>query len=240
MEEKDTKSDQKRRYSKRKSQDLSKKPVKKDDRKESERILARMEEIDDIEDDDSDISFSDEDVVEEKHRKKSWSARTKTGLGNSAVGKALFNKFVDKETKKLINTLMVLVEKDQSKKIAKKVKAEIFRIAVKIIVLHEEKYVTPEDFGRLRNNFRRICSATRNGYRTGQIESETANRISELISSFANGIKEIVGKLVSPSTIERIESLVTNLGNAEFIVRVSKLKEFDTVAYVLAYYLQET
>jgi len=192
-------------------------------------------------DDDSDVSFSDdEDDVEQRLRKKSWSARTKQGIGNSAVGKALFNKFVDKETKKLINVIMVLVEKDKDKKTAKKIKSDIFRIAVKVIVLHEEKYVSADDFIKLRGNFRRICSATRNGYRTGVIEGDTALRISELIENFALGIKEIISKLVSPATIDRIDSLVNYLGKPDFLVRVSKLKEFDTVAYVLAYYLQET
>jgi len=147
---------------------------------------------------------------------------------------------VDKETKKLINVIMVLVEKDKDKKTAKKIKSDIFRIAVKVIVLHEEKYVSADDFIKLRGNFRRICSATRNGYRTGVIEGDTALRISELIENFALGIKEIISKLVSPATIDRIDSLVNYLGKPDFLVRVSKLKEFDTVAYVLAYYLQET
>jgi len=191
-------------------------------------------------DDDSDVSFSDDDDDEQRLRKKSWSARTKQGIGNSAVGKALFNKFVDKETKKLINVIMVLVEKDKDKKTAKKIKSDIFRIAVKVIVLHEEKYVSADDFIKLRGNFRRICSATRNGYRTGIIEEDTALRISELIENFALGIKEIITKLVSPATIDRIDTLVNYLGKPDFLVRVSKLKEFDTVAYVLAYYLQET
>jgi len=140
----------------------------------------------------------------------------------------------------LINAIMVLVEKDRDKKTAKRVKADIFRIAVKVIVLHEEKFVSPEDFLKLRGNFRRICSATRNGYRTGIIEDETAVRISELIQLFAVGIKEIIGKFISASTTARIDSLVQYLGASDFLVRTSKLKEFDTVAYVLAYYLQET
>jgi len=161
-------------------------------------------------------------------------------LGSSAVGKALVNKFVDKETKKLINAIMVLVEKDKDKKAAKKVKSDIFRIAVKVIILHEEKYVTPEDFLKLRGNFRRICSATRNGYRTGRIEDDTANRIAELIQNFAAGIKEIIGKLVSNTTINRLDGLSNYLGAPDFLVRTSQFKEFDTVAYVLAYYLQET
>jgi len=178
--------------------------------------------------------------LKEDIEKKSWSARTKQGIGNSAVGKALFNKFVDKETKKLINAIMVLVEKDKDKKTAKKIKSDIFRIAVKVIVLHEEKYVSADDFLKLRGNFRRICSATRNGYRTGVIEEDTAMRISELIDNFAVGIKEIIIKFVSNATIDRIDALVNYLGKPDFLVRTSKLKEFDTVAYVLAYYLQET
>jgi len=122
-------------------------------------------EEEDVDEGSDEISFSDDDDEDEKQKKKSWSTRTKQGLGSSAVGKALINKFVDKETKKLINAIMVLVEKDKDKKAAKKVKSDIFRIAVKVIILHEEKYVTAEDFLKLRGNFRRICSATRNGRR---------------------------------------------------------------------------
>jgi len=120
------------------------------------------------------------------------------------------------------------------------VRGDILRIAVKVIVLYEEKYVTNDDFVKLRGNFRRICSATKNGYRTGSIDDETAARISELIICFAAGIKEIIGKLVSPSSIDRLDNLVAYLGAPDFLVRTSKLKEFDTVAYVLAFYLQES
>eukprot|EP01124_Arcella_intermedia_P028275 TRINITY_DN5712_c0_g1_i2.p1 TRINITY_DN5712_c0_g1~~TRINITY_DN5712_c0_g1_i2.p1 ORF type:complete len:274 (+),score=43.67 TRINITY_DN5712_c0_g1_i2:280-1101(+) len=189
----------------------------------------------------SDLESSEEEgESDEKHKKKGWTARTKENIGQSAVGKALFNKFVDKETKKLIAALTLLVEKDTDKKNAKKVKSDIFRIAVKVIVLYEEKYVSQEDFGRLRGNFRRICSATRNGYRTGIIEAETAQRISEVIHHFANGIKEIIVKYVSASTMERIDRLVLYLGSSDFITRTSKFNEFDTIVYVLALYLQET
>jgi len=136
--------------------------------------------------------------------------------------------------------MKVIVEKDQGKKQAKKVKSDIFSIAVKTILLYQDKKVTDNDFLHLKNTFRRICSATRNGYRTGEIETDTGKRISDLIHNFGTGVRDILQSHVSSGTLQKLTDLLTYIGSPDFLVRVSKFDEFDNIAYVLAFYLQET
>jgi len=136
--------------------------------------------------------------------------------------------------------LKLLWKKMKEKKKAKKVKNDIFSIAVKTIVLYQEKKVTDNDFLHLKNTFRRICSAIRNGYRTGEIEPETAKRISDLMQTFGVAVKEIIQPHVSDATIQKFNALLGYIGSSEFLIRVSKYEEFGSIAYVLAFYLQET
>eukprot|EP01124_Arcella_intermedia_P025348 TRINITY_DN4514_c0_g2_i1.p1 TRINITY_DN4514_c0_g2~~TRINITY_DN4514_c0_g2_i1.p1 ORF type:complete len:207 (+),score=52.06 TRINITY_DN4514_c0_g2_i1:64-684(+) len=200
----------------------------------------KIEDEDDLSDieDDSDEEPQGEDQTPAKKTK--WTTRTKQNLGSTAVGKALFNKFVGKETKQLIRAILAVVEKDKDKKVAKRLKSDIFKIAVKLIVLYEDKELTAVDFGKARGNFRRVCSAIRNGYRNGPLDEETATRISEHLRTFAAGIKDLISKLASPSLLARFDETTELLATTEFLLRTSKLKEYETVVYVLAYYLQET
>ena len=48
----------------------------------------------------------------------------------------------------------------------------------------------------------------------------------------------ILEKQVQKKTIDMIESVIGYLGDPNFLVKVSKHKEFEQIAYVLASYLQ--
>eukprot|EP01125_Pyxidicula_operculata_P009910 TRINITY_DN3260_c0_g1_i1.p2 TRINITY_DN3260_c0_g1~~TRINITY_DN3260_c0_g1_i1.p2 ORF type:complete len:307 (-),score=72.49 TRINITY_DN3260_c0_g1_i1:3265-4185(-) len=204
-----------------------------------------------VEEEEDDSLSEKEDEVEEvgnegeeteQKKSSSWITRKKKGVASSAVGRALFNQFVDKETKLLIKHIALLVEKDQGKKFAKKIDNDIFKIAVKAAVLYEQKSISTDDFLHLRNSFRRICSATRNGYRSGsgKLSESTAQRIAEMLHAFANGVKQVISPHLSKKTVLKIDDLMEYIGSADFLVRMSKFVEFDKVVYVLAYYLQET
>jgi hypothetical protein len=101
--------------------------------------------------------------------------------------------------------------------------------------------VTAEQFQSLRGHFRRICSAVRNGYLvTKSLTPETADRIAQVVEVFGTGVKSIVKPYLSNSTLERIDFLLSIFSDAEFLLGASKENSFDSVAMVLAYYLQES
>jgi len=85
----------------------------------------------------------------------------------------------------------------------------------------------------LKSTFRRICSATRNGYRTGEIEPDTGKRLADLIQNFGGGVKDIISPHVSAATLGKLNDLLGLIGSAEWMVRVSKYDEFDNAALTM-------
>jgi len=69
---------------------------------------------------------------------------------------------------------------------------------------------------------------------------DTGKRISDLIQNFGTGVRDILQPHVSAATIQKLNDLLEYIGSADFLIRVSKFEEFDNIAYVLAFYLQET
>jgi len=146
---------------------------------------------------------------------------------------------MDKETKLLLRTLLLIVEKDKGKKDAKAVKKAIFKLTVKTLVLYNDKKIQAKEFSDLGGLFRRICSATRNGYRTGSIDKPTAERIAGMAQSFFNSVMTVLRPWLSKKTMDLAQYLLSYLGTAEFLVRASKMKEFEEIARVLASYLMD-
>lgn len=54
------------------------------------------------------------------------------------------------------------------------------------------------------------------------------------------GIVDVIKPFVSKNTLDTLTSTMNHLGSVEWIMQASRQPEFDKVAYVLAYYLEET
>lgn len=197
-------------------------------------------------------------------------AKKKRGVASSGLGKALIEQNLDKESKMLIKALIEMISVTHDKKTAEGVRKDIFKVAAKTLLLYQvcsvftlsvlfhkdsrrpyhsglisncfqDGKLTNEQFKSLRGNFRRICSAVRNGYLvTKSLTPDTADRIATVIANFGNGVKALVKPYLSSSTLERINFLLSIFGSSKFLLSASKEASFDSVAMVLAYYLQET
>mmetsp|Transcript_27601 Transcript_27601/g.30731 ORF Transcript_27601/g.30731 Transcript_27601/m.30731 type:complete len:237 (+) Transcript_27601:70-780(+) len=195
--------------------------------------------LDDI--DDADFDISDEEP--EKKGKGSWMYRKKKGMASAAasssLGKQLIYKFVDKETLDLLNTVKIMVGRENNPKFAKTLKKDIIKIAVKVLMLYEDKKLTDDSFNSLVSGFRRICASVRNGYKTNTLKGKRVERVSELIGEFSIGIRKILTGLISPKTDKRIESICLYISDVKFLNTVIAYPEFDKIACTLAYYLEE-
>ncbi len=97
-----------------------------------------------------------------KNKRKSWLFQKKKAIASktatSSLGKALFKKFVDKETVLLLKTIKIMVTKEDGPKKAKEINNNILKLAVKILLLYEDKSLVPESFEGVTFLFQRICS----------------------------------------------------------------------------------
>ena len=178
-----------------------------------------------------------------KKQKLSWIQKKKKGIASraagSSIGSALFKKNVDKDTQSLINSLCEIIEKEKGKKEAKHTKKEILKVAVKILILYEDKKVTEESFDSLVFAFRRICSSVRNSYHARSLNEDTAVRIRKLAQTLFDNLQNALDRLVTENTMERIQALIDYIFNPSFLVTATKYdKEFQQIAMVLAYYLE--
>eukprot|EP01121_Diplochlamys_sp_Union-15-3_P005538 TRINITY_DN15880_c0_g1_i1.p1 TRINITY_DN15880_c0_g1~~TRINITY_DN15880_c0_g1_i1.p1 ORF type:complete len:237 (+),score=44.52 TRINITY_DN15880_c0_g1_i1:103-711(+) len=196
------------------------------------------------EDSDSESSFelSDSDEEKLKKSKTSWYFKQKKALASKAststIGKALLTKFASDETLTLLKAVKTIIAKEAGPKKAHAVKKDIIKIAVKVILLYEDKYVTEESFNSLQYSFRRICSAIKQGYSTDTMDKRRIERINKLIVQFDTGLKSILKPHISENTVKRITTVTSYLGSIDFITKAVKYPEFDRVVYVLAYYLE--
>jgi len=194
-------------------------------------------------DEDSDFELSASDEEKLKKKKSSWFYKKKKAVASKAatshLGKALLMKFVDDETLMLLNTLKAIITKEGGAKKAHLIKKDIIKIAVKVIMLYEDKYVTEASFDSLRFSFRRICSAVKRGWRpTTCLDKARIMRINKLANQFEIGLRTILKPHITDKTMKRIAHVVGFLADPKFIESAAKYPEFEKVVYVLAYYLQ--
>jgi len=178
-----------------------------------------------------------------KKKKQNWFTKAKKGVmskaTSSSAGKALFNKFVDKETKNLINSLCIIEEKEEGYEKSKQMKTDIYRIAVKIIMLYQDKFITERDFGNIKSQFRKVCSSLKNGFRTGILEETTAQRIESNIIDFCSSTKNLITPFLTDHTLNRLDRLQGTLGNLNWLMTASKFDEFNSIVYACAHYLEQ-
>jgi hypothetical protein len=181
---------------------------------------------------------------DEKKKKQSWALKQKKGLASraatSSLGKVFLKKFVDKETQTLMVTVKKLVAKVDGTKKASQINRNIIKIAVKVIILYRDKKVTEANFESLKGNFRRICSTIKNNWRTQQFNEKTCERLLEQVNQFEKGLIKILKPHITSHTEKRIDDTFQYLANPQFLLKASKLPEFEKVVYVLSYYLVQT
>lgn len=137
-----------------------------------------------------------------------------------------------------------MVALQDGKKKADKVRKDIMKSAVKVIVLYEEKRVTDEDFQSMQFLFRRTCSGVRNAYQGRTVKNVDQDSIAERISGhlrqFSAGVTKVIKPFVTKHSLDRMESLLAYLANPSFLVKSFSLAEFQTIAMVLSSYLQNS
>ena len=176
-------------------------------------------------------------------KRLSWLDKKKKGLASraagSSLGNSLFEKYVDKDTQMLIDSICVIISKENGAKAAKKTKQEILKVAVKILMLYHSKKVTEDSFTSLSFSLRRIFSAVRNAYHAKTLNEATANRIHGVALSFYENLQASLAELVSDNTMQRISKLIETVLSPGILVAATKYdKEFQQIAMVLATYLE--
>lgn len=183
------------------------------------------------------------DGVASGKKKLSWIQKKKKGLASraagSSLGASLFQKHVDKETQSLIASVCEIIAKEKGSKQAKNVKQEILKVAVKILLLYQEKTITEESFDTLKFSFRRICSSVRNAYHAKSLNEATGVRIHGMATIFYQHLQSSIKGLVSDKTMTRIQTLLDYVFDPALLVAATQYdKEFQQIAMVLALYLE--
>lgn len=192
---------------------------------------------------DSEKASSSSSPAPGSKRKLSWFQKKKKGLASktasSSLGRTLFKQYVDKDTQALIDNLCIIIKKVDGAKQAKKVRQEILRSAVKIVLLVHEKKVTEDSFQTLIFSFRRICSAIRNAYHAKTLDPATAQRINAVALVFYDHLEISLSGLLSQKSLAKIKNLINYVLSENILTNATKHEaEFQKIAYVLALYLQ--
>ena len=194
------------------------------------------------------VSLSEEEIEKieniPKKRKKNLFSNAKRGFASKAAsskaGGSLINRALDKETKDMIHAIRDITLKESGSEAAKLVKKDIFKIAVKLILLYQDKVITKQDFIRVRGEFKRVCSSLRNGYRTGVLESETAYRIVGHVGVFLESVQGLLEGRIKEDTMERVVRIGNTLGDYEWlIVAQAYNEEFGRIVLACGHYLDQ-
>lgn len=171
-----------------------------------------------------------------------WFQKKKKGLmsktATTSVGKAMFKKYGDKETQILLKAIKTLTTEIYNEKTGKKVYNYILKLAVKTLLLYDQKIITNEEFADLEMTFRRICSSFRNCYHVRAISKPQSERLAELTGQLCYSISDLLNPHIQQKTRNKIEYLISMLCNNKFLYQIQKYdKLFDQIAMVLCYYL---
>jgi len=168
------------------------------------------------------------------NQKKAFASKVST----STVGQSLLKKVMDKETKSLMKTIRIIARKESGEKQSDRLNRDVTKLAVKIVILHNNKNVTDDDFRAMEFSFRRICSAMRNAFRNRVMDLPTAQRINGHITAVHHHIKEMLTPWVSEETIARLKRTIDYLGNTEFIMKLpSYPEEYKEIIMTFDHYL---
>eukprot|EP01117_Protostelium_nocturnum_P004874 TRINITY_DN1766_c0_g1_i1.p2 TRINITY_DN1766_c0_g1~~TRINITY_DN1766_c0_g1_i1.p2 ORF type:complete len:220 (-),score=73.79 TRINITY_DN1766_c0_g1_i1:121-780(-) len=175
-------------------------------------------------------------------KKNGWLLNKKKALASkastSSMGPSILKRVVDKETMTLLKTLKVIVKKESGEKEASNMNKDITKIAVKIVILHQDKKLSDQQFQSLEFSFRRICSTFKNAFRVKQLDEATATRIHGHIKSLETLIKEMISPFVSKNTEERLKRIIDYLSAVPFIMKLpSYPEEYKTLIITFDHYL---
>lgn len=211
---------------------------------------------------DSDVSLSEDDLEMdtlvaqneelslsgenegENGEKISWVFHSKKAIvskaSTSVVGKLLFNKFVDEQTSLLWKTIKKMITDNLGEKQSKRVKKNLTKLTVKVLLLYDEKKLKDESFANLQFLFRRICSTVRNNYSYGQFDEATAKRLSDLVRESHSRLSAVLQPYLSSRTLKMLKETMAFMGSQEFLFYASKHPDFKKVVFVFAEYLDRS
>lgn len=199
----------------------------------------------DIDSDTSESEFVESDSSSNEileKQKLSWFEKRKKGVvskaATSSIGKALFKKYADKETLKLLKAIKsILRNTHKNSKVAKDTHKHIIKLSVKVLMLYDQKKLKDSDFNSLTYSFRRFCSSIRNHYQARSFNENAVERICNLGESLCLGIHNILKPYVKKKTLERIKYVSNILCTKHFIKILPEQTEFPEIVMVLSHYL---
>ncbi len=136
---------------------------------------------------------------------------------------------------------------NKSEKSGKEFRKSLMKIVVKILLLHDGKQLSDDDFSSIVRFFRKLCSLIKNTYRgnlmqgrKGEIDEKQLARLREI----AQEIFELTRNLLSPhltqNSIDKIKEIVEYLSSNEFIVFAFADEAADRLIVILTDILQST
>jgi len=161
-----------------------------------------------------------------------------------AVGRLLFNKYVDDNTQKFLVVLRGLTSRHKTPEIAKDYLEYIIKVATKVAFLYKQKQVAKEQIVGLRFIFRRMCSSITNSFRVMDIQpvDETRlKRISSLFKKFKTGVCDLLGPFISDRSLAKVTMIFEYFSSQEFLSFCFQDPDnFKEIVYVLSYYLDSS
>jgi len=159
-----------------------------------------------------------------------------------AVGKMLFNKYVDDHTQRFLFVLRDLTSKHRNPEMAKHTHDYIIKVSTKAAFLYKQKQVKKEQVASLRFIFRRICSSITNAFRILNIQpmdEAKLQRISVIFMKFKAGVCDLLLPFISERSLKKVGAIFDYYSSSDFLLFCFQDPDtFKEIVYVLSHYLE--
>eukprot|EP01130_Rhizamoeba_saxonica_P018888 TRINITY_DN9618_c0_g1_i1.p1 TRINITY_DN9618_c0_g1~~TRINITY_DN9618_c0_g1_i1.p1 ORF type:complete len:173 (-),score=32.05 TRINITY_DN9618_c0_g1_i1:65-583(-) len=161
----------------------------------------------------------------------------------SSLRNALFKKYVDDETKCLLDHLCVIIVAHSDSEQSKRFRSCVVKVAVKIAWSYKQKQISKDQFIYLRSSFRKVCSSLVNTFRLKgirDVDEQTLTRLSSHFSVFEERILEIFAEQFSQDIREEVSLSFQYIGSPfflDFAFKDENTEEFKQVVFACSYYL---
>lgn len=180
----------------------------------------------------------DDDATEKKTKKVE---KITVVFPPDAVGKIIFNKYVDQNTQKFLFVLRDLTSRHKSPEIAKEFLDHVIKVATKVAFLYKQKQVTKDQVSGLRFTFRRMCASITNSFRVMDIQpidDSRLQRISTTFIKFKTGVCDLLAPFLSDRSLSKVSIIFNYFSSQEFLLFCFRDPDnFKEIVYVLSHYL---
>eukprot|EP00736_Rhodelphis_marinus_P005521 Rmarinus@m.24537 len=157
--------------------------------------------------------------------------------GDTKMGQAIIAKYLGDDGNSLIAALQSSTERHQGKKFADKLKADVFKVAIKAAILVKEKVLTPEKTEVLVKPTLKICKDLVLAIDESRIAVDNKLDVSHIVEDFEagrDGCIEIFSRLIRHHNVERIARVFDYYGSYGYVDNLVNNPEYKGESKVIS------